>query len=145
MYKPTIHHGYLLEKNRHPGRQQGHKRRPLPPVPSKSSGGICSILFILINILFILINPSCTLVLVVSQHKQQSTIIWLGITQLGSARLSGEMLFYTSNKFCLLAVCPKPKSLELFLDLRAQTHEKITTKTIGEGTKMSCDGLTLSR
>ena len=62
--------------------------------------------------------------------------------RLGSARLSGEMLFYTSNKFCLLAVCPKPKSLELFLDLRAQTHEKRTTKTSREGTQMSCDKLT---
>ena len=68
MYYPTIHHGYLLEKNRHLGRQQGHDRRPLPPVPCKSSGGLCSILFILINILFILINPSCPRVLV----KQQS-------------------------------------------------------------------------
>jgi hypothetical protein len=54
---------------------------------------LCSILFILINILFILIIPSCPRVLV-SQHKQQSTIIWLGITRLGSARpLGGEMLF----------------------------------------------------
>jgi hypothetical protein len=92
VYNPTIHHGYLLEKNRHPGRRQGHKRRPLPPVPCKLSGGLCSILFFLINILFILINPSCPRVLV-SQHKQQSTIIWLCITRLGSAQLGGEMLF----------------------------------------------------
>ena len=63
-------------------------RRPLPPVPCKSRGGLCSLLFILINILFILINPSCPHVLV-SQHKQQSTIIWLGITRLGLARLGG--------------------------------------------------------
>jgi hypothetical protein len=33
VYNPTIHHGYLLEKNRHPGRRKGHDRRPLPPVP----------------------------------------------------------------------------------------------------------------
>jgi hypothetical protein len=92
VYNPTIHHGYLLEKNRHPGRRQGHERRPLPPVPCKSSGGLCSNLFIFINILFILINPSCPRVLV-SQHKQQSIIIWLGITRLGSAQLGGEMLF----------------------------------------------------
>jgi hypothetical protein len=92
VYNPTIHHGYfLLEKNRHPGRRQGHERRPLPPVPCKSSGGLRSILFILINILFILINPSCPRVLV-SQHKQQSTIIWLGITRLGSARLGSARL-----------------------------------------------------
>jgi len=57
VYNPTIHHGYLLEKNRHPGRR-----------------------------------PSCPRVLV-SQHKQQSIIIWLGITGLGSAQLGGEMLF----------------------------------------------------
>jgi hypothetical protein len=28
VYNPTIHHGYLLEKNRHPGRRQPW---PLPP------------------------------------------------------------------------------------------------------------------
>ena len=83
---------FFVRKNRHPGRRQGHERRPLPPVPCKSSGGLCSILFILINILFILINPSCPRVLV-SQHKQQSTIIWIGITRLCLARLGGEMLF----------------------------------------------------
>ena len=92
VYNPTIHHGYLLEKNHHLGHRQGHERRPLPPVPFKLSGGLCSILFILINILFILINPSCPRVLV-SQYKQQSIIIWLGITRLGSAQLGGEMLF----------------------------------------------------
>jgi hypothetical protein len=29
VYNPTIHHGYLLEKNRHPGRRQPW---PLPPL-----------------------------------------------------------------------------------------------------------------
>jgi hypothetical protein len=47
VYNPTIHHGYcLLEKNHHPGHRQGHERRPLPPVPYKSSGGLCSILYL---------------------------------------------------------------------------------------------------
>ncbi len=92
MYYPTIHHVYfLLEKNCHPGCWQGHERRPLLPGPCKSSGGLCSILFILIKILFILINPSCPRVLV-SQHKQQSTIIWLGITRLGSAQWRDALL-----------------------------------------------------
>jgi len=66
----------FVRNRRHSGRRQGRDRRPLPPVPCKSSGGLFSILFILINILFILINPSCPHVLV-SQHQQQSTIIWL--------------------------------------------------------------------
>jgi hypothetical protein len=93
VYNPTIHHGFFVsEKNRHPGRRQGHERRPLPPVPCKSNGGLCSILFILIYIVYILFNPSCPRVLL-SQHKHQSTINWLGITRLGSAQLGGEMLF----------------------------------------------------
>jgi hypothetical protein len=25
VYNPTIHHGYLLEKNHHPGRRQDHE------------------------------------------------------------------------------------------------------------------------
>jgi hypothetical protein len=41
---------------------------------------------------YLKINPLCPRVLI-SQHKQQSTIIWLGIIWLGSARLGGEMLF----------------------------------------------------
>ena len=32
VYNSTIHHGYLLEKNCHPGRRQGRERRPLQPV-----------------------------------------------------------------------------------------------------------------
>ena len=92
MYYPTIHYGDYLGKKSHPGLTGGHERRPLPPVPCKSIGGLWSILFILINILFILINPSCPCVLV-SQPKHQSTIIGLDITWLDFARLCGEVLF----------------------------------------------------
>ena len=96
VYNPTIHHGYLSEKIRHAGRRQGQERRPLPPVPCKLSGGLCSKLFILINILFILFNPSCPRVLV-SQHKQQPTIIWLGITR----------LVFRSGKLNLIVACSR--------------------------------------
>jgi hypothetical protein len=82
----------LFRKKSHPGLTGGHERRPLPPVPCKLIGGLWSILLILINILFILINLSCPHVLV-SQHKHQSTIILPGITWLGFAWLCGEMLF----------------------------------------------------
>ena len=100
-------------------------------------------------ILFILINPSCPRVLV-SQHKQQSTIIWLGITRLGSARLSSVERYSskraTSSAFLLCAPSPSllSSSVAIFF-LNAQTHEKRTTKTSRVGTKMSCDGLTLGK
>ena len=65
---------------------------------------------------------------------------------LSSARWRDALL--NKNEFCLLAVCPKPKSLELLLDLQdlfllpTQSHEKRTTKTSRKGTNMSYDGLT---
>ncbi len=52
------------------------------------TNGLRSILLILIYILFILINLSCPRVLV-TQHKHQSTIIWLGITLSVRARCGG--------------------------------------------------------
>ena len=156
VYNPTIHHGYLLEENCHPGSRQGHERRPLPPAPCKLSRGLCSIFFILNNILYILINPPCTRVLV-SQHKQQSTIIWLGITRLGSARL-GSVERCSSKRATSSAVlpcAPSPSLLSSSLifgtffffqpkassSVNAQTQEKRTTKSSREGTKMSVTDL----
>ncbi len=90
--KFTIHHGFfLLEKNRHPGRRQGHEKAPTAgamQIEWRSMQSLIYYNYIIINIIFILINPSCPRVLV-SQHKQQSTIIWLGITRLGLAWLGG--------------------------------------------------------
>jgi hypothetical protein len=42
VYNPTVDYHVSLLENNHPGCQQGHERRPLPPVPCKSSGGLCS-------------------------------------------------------------------------------------------------------
>ena len=94
------------------------------------------------------VNTSCPRVLV-SQHKQQSTIIWLGITRPGTVeRCSSKQA--TSSAF--LPCAPSPSLLtsslisirDLFLH-PTNSHEKRTTKTSRKGTKMSWDGLTLGK
>jgi hypothetical protein len=85
-------------------------RRPLPPVPCKSSGGLCSILFIFINTLFILINPSCPHVLISHQPL-------FGSALLGSARL-GSVERCSSKRATSSACLPCAPSPSLLTGIR---------------------------
>ena len=52
VYNPTIHYGYLLEKNRHPGRRQGHERKPHRWCHANQVE-VYAVTYLLINIVFI--------------------------------------------------------------------------------------------
>jgi len=87
VYNPTIHRGYLLEKIVILGADRAMREDPYRRCHANRAEVYAVSYLFLLNILFIIIIPSCSRVLV-SQHKQQSTIIWPGITRLGSAWFS---------------------------------------------------------